>query len=101
MTDGRDGFPCWVGADAHGARAYAWESVRLVELIETAGPPEQPTGIYLKAAASIVISHSDGSDRHLGFIGMAVDAEQLIDAAYEAVYSHRRLARAEGKVPSC
>ncbi len=33
MTDSRDGFPCWIGCDAHGVRCWSWESVRLVEWI--------------------------------------------------------------------
>ena len=33
MSDSRDGFPCWIGCDAHGVRCWSWESVRLVEWI--------------------------------------------------------------------
>lgn len=98
--DGRDGFPCWIGCDAHGVRAYAWESVRLVEWLE-GGTATAPSHVDLKPATSIVLAHSDGTDRHLGFLGLCQHSDDFADTAYSAIYTHRLMARDLGKVPSC
>jgi len=98
--DGRDGFPCWIGCDAHGVRAYAWESVRLVEWIDGQAVTA-PGHIDLKPAASIAIAHSDGTDREVGFIGLCQHADDFANTVYEAVRTHRFMAKELGKVPSC
>ncbi len=100
QPDGRDGFPCWIGSNASGVRAYAWESVRLVEWIET--KDDGTLGhIDINPASQIVFAHADGEERHLGFIALCHDALGFADCVYAGVMAHRTLAKAKGKVPAC
>ena len=72
---------------------------RLVEWIEKS--KADPSQSHLKPADSIVIAHEDGSDRSLGFLGMSQDPADFADTVYEAVLTHRRMARELGTVPAC
>jgi len=77
-----DGFPCWLGCDAHGIRAMSWEAVRLVELVEVKAT-RTATQDRHHSDGGICVSMADGSEHDFDAVTLTMDDLGLIiDAAY-------------------
>lgn len=94
MTGDRDGFPCWIGCDAHGVRCWSWEAVRLVEWM--------PSATYEDALLNrTAIAFADGTERTQAIVVPVETAGQWSTIVGAAIEMAAGLARRAATVPPC
>jgi hypothetical protein len=93
-ADGRDGFPCWIGCDAHGVRCWSWESVRLVEWIPV---PTLEDAMHNRTA----IAFADGSERSQAVVVPVESVNEWVRLLHASLDVAAGLARRAATVPPC
>ena len=106
MTDAsQDGFPCWIGCDAHGVRAWSWEAVRLVECVDA------PADQFDRVNTAVAVCLADGSERLMaaavpatsepGFLQCIEHAARLAVTLSDAIALQKIIDAQPATVPPC